>query len=84
MSGLELLAALRPMTPRLPAIVVTADVLGLNHALASPGPGKTGQGKTGAAESGAVKPDATLVKPVRADLLLDTASTLVARMGRVR
>jgi len=67
MSGLELLAALRPMTPRLPSIVVTAHPVGLSPVLAAPG---------------TVQPDAVLVKPVRADLLLETASTLAARLGR--
>jgi CheY-like chemotaxis protein len=69
MSGLELLAALRPMTPRLPGIVVTAHPLGLSPVLAAPG---------------TVKPDAVLAKPVRAELLLDTAGTLAARLGRLR
>ncbi|TVZ03938.1 response regulator [Trebonia kvetii] len=69
MSGLELLAALRPITPRLPGIVVTAHPLGLSPALAAPG---------------TVQPDAVLAKPVRADLLLETASMLAARLGRPR
>ena len=79
MSGLELLAALRPMTPRLPAIVVTAHALGLGA-----GAGASGPAGTGIVISGTVKPDAVLAKPVRADLLLDTASTLVAQAGRIR
>lgn len=79
MSGLELLAALRPMTPRLPSIVVTAHALGLSPGAATPGPVGTG-----IVIPGTVKPDAILAKPVKADLLLDTARTLVARMGRVR
>lgn len=69
MSGVELLAALRPMTPRLPCIVVTAHPLELSPVVAVPGPGN----------SGTVKPDAVLAKPVRADLLLDTARALAAR-----
>jgi len=74
MTGLELLAALRPMTPRLPGIVVTAHPLELSPVVAGPGPGIPGT----------VKPDAVLAKPVRAELLLDTASTLAARLGRSR
>jgi CheY-like chemotaxis protein len=82
MTGLELLAALRPMTPRLPAMVVTAHPLDLSPIVAGPGPGNPGPGNPGPGEPGPVKPDAVLAKPVRAELLLDTASTLAARLGR--
>ena len=79
MSGLELLAALRPMAPRLPCVVVTAYPLGLSPVVAVPRPVKRGPDKPGP-----VKPDAILAKPVKADLLLDTASTLAARLDRPR
>jgi CheY-like chemotaxis protein len=79
MSGLELLAALRAMTPRLPSIMVTAHALG-----PSPGAAAPGAVAAGIIIPGTVRPDAVMAKPVRADLLLDTARTLVARMGRVR
>jgi len=79
MTGLELLAALRPMTPRLPGIVVTAHPLELSPIVVGPRPGNSGSGN-----SRTVKPDAVLAKPVRAELLLDTASTLAARLGRSR
>jgi CheY-like chemotaxis protein len=68
MSGLELIAALRPMTPRVPVALVTAYPLELRPA----------------AEPGAGQPDAILVKPVRAGLLLSTAAALAARQGRPR
>jgi CheY-like chemotaxis protein len=84
MSGVELLAALRPMTPRLPCIVVTAYPIELSPIVAAPGPVNSGPDNSGSVNSGPVKPDAVLSKPVRADLLLDTASTLAARLGRPR
>jgi CheY-like chemotaxis protein len=79
MSGLELLAALRPITPRLPVIVVTAIPLDLTPVVAA-----TGRGNPGSGNPGIVRPDAVLAKPVRADLLLETASTLASRLGRTR
>jgi CheY-like chemotaxis protein len=87
MSGLDLLAALRPMMPRLPGIVVTARALDLNPVVA-PGPVRSGPVRSGTdisgiVISGTVRPDAILAKPVRAGLLLDTVGTLAARMGRV-
>jgi CheY-like chemotaxis protein len=68
MSGLELLAAVAPITPHLPGIVVTAYPLSLGV------PAGLGTGQ----------PDAILAKPVRAALLLGTASSLAARQGRQR
>jgi len=88
MSGLELLAALRPMTPRLPGILVTAHPLGLSPVATAgpvatgpvnPGPVNSGPVDSGPLDPGTGRPDAVLAKPVRADLLLDTASRLVAR-----
>jgi CheY-like chemotaxis protein len=64
MSGLEFVAALRRMAPRLPVVLVTAyphDVPTL-----------------GAMEHGR-PPDAVLAKPVPADLLLSTAAALAAQ-----
>ncbi len=84
MSGLELLAALRPITPRLPVIVVTAHLLDLSPVVAATGTGNPGSGNRGAGNPGIVRPDAVLAKPVRADLLLETASTLASRLGRTR
>ena len=63
MTGLEFAAALRRMAPWLPVILVTA----YPHDL--PTPAATEQGH---------QPDAVLVKPVPADLLLFTATALVA------
>ena len=79
MSGLELFAALRRITPRLPGIVVTAHPLHLSPVVAT-----AGTGNPGAGNPGIVRPDAVLAKPVRADLLLETASTLASRLGRTR
>jgi CheY-like chemotaxis protein len=66
MSGLEFVAALGRMAPRLPVVLVTAyphDV----PALAATGHGR--------------QPDAVLAKPVPADLLLSTATALVDNPG---
>lgn len=60
MSGLELLAALRAFAPRLPVAVLTALPAGIPPAAAL----------------AAVRPDAILVKPVKAGLLLGTAIRL--------
>jgi CheY-like chemotaxis protein len=63
MSGLEFVAALRRVAPRLPVVLVTAyphDV------------------PTLAATGHARQPDAVLAKPVPADLLVSTATALVA------
>lgn len=82
MSGLELLAALQPMTPRLPGILVTAHPLDLSPvATAGPLDAGVGQGPVspGPVNPGSVRPDALLAKPVRAELLLDTARSLTAR-----
>jgi CheY-like chemotaxis protein len=63
MSGLEFVAALRRMAPGLPVVLVTA----YPHDL-----------PTLAATEPARQPDAVLTKPVPADLLLSTATALVA------
>lgn len=85
MSGLELLAAVRPITPRLPGILVTARPLDLSPvAAAGPvHPGGVGPGRVspGPLSPAAVRPDALLAKPVKAGLLLGTASRLAARQG---
>jgi CheY-like chemotaxis protein len=85
MSGLELLAALRPMTPRLPVILVTARPLDLSPIVAAgpdhPGGVSQGPVSAGPLSPAAVRPDALLAKPVKTELLLDTASRLAARLG---
>jgi CheY-like chemotaxis protein len=67
MSGMELLAALRELAPRVPVLLVTACPSG-----AFPGAGPAGQ--AGAAAGG--RPDGMLVKPFRAEQLLSAAVTL--------
>jgi CheY-like chemotaxis protein len=65
MSGMELLAALRELAPRVPVLLVTASPSG-----ASPGVGPAGQAGAGG------RPDGLLVKPFRAEQLLSAAVTL--------
>jgi CheY-like chemotaxis protein len=65
MSGTELLAALRPIAPRLPIILVTADPLDARCSPKSPGP----------------VADALLTKPVPAETFLATVAALLARGG---
>jgi CheY-like chemotaxis protein len=83
MSGLELLAALRPIAPRLPGILVTARPLDLTPVVAagpaSTGPVNPGLVNPGTVNPGTVRPDAVLAKPVKAELVLDTASRLAVR-----
>lgn len=89
MSGLELLAALQPMTPRLPGILVTAHPLDLSpvttagpvDAGVSPAPVSPAPVSPVPGNPGSVRPDALLAKPVKAELLLDTARSLTARPG---
>ena len=64
MSGLEFVAALRRMAPRLPVVLVTA----YPHDVPTPAASQHGR-----------PPDAVLSKPVPADLLLATATGVVAR-----
>jgi CheY-like chemotaxis protein len=61
MSGLEFVAALRRMAPRLPVVLITA------YPHDAPTLAATEYGR---------QPDAVLAKPVPADLLLTTAITL--------
>jgi sigma-B regulation protein RsbU (phosphoserine phosphatase) len=66
MSGLELLAALRELAPRVPVLLVTAVPRGPLSAAGAPGPGGPAAGR----------PDGLLVKPVRAERLLSAAIRL--------
>jgi CheY-like chemotaxis protein len=67
MSGMELLAALRELAPRVPVLLVTACPSG-----AFPAAGPAGQAGTAAG----ARPDGLLVKPFRAEQLLSAAVTL--------
>jgi two-component system cell cycle sensor histidine kinase/response regulator CckA len=67
MSGMELLAALRELAPRVPVLLVTACP---SRALPAPGP----PGRPAAATCS--RPDGLLVKPFRAEQLLSAAVTL--------
>jgi CheY-like chemotaxis protein len=69
MSGTELLAALRELTPSVPVLLVTASPAG---ALAA-APGQAG--RPGAAAG--ARPDGLLVKPFRAEQLLSAAIRLM-------
>jgi CheY-like chemotaxis protein len=62
MSGLELLAALRRMVPRLPVVLVTAEPPDAWSASADAG----------------CRPDAILAKPVLADDLIDALSAVIS------
>jgi CheY-like chemotaxis protein len=68
MSGTELLAGLRPIAPRLPVILVTADPLDIR---CSPSAAGT-----------APAADALLTKPVPAETFLATVIALITRDGR--
>jgi len=68
MSGTELLAALRELTPSVPVLLVTASAAGA-LAVAPHPPGRPG------AAAGA-RPDGLLVKPFRAEQLLSAAIRL--------
>jgi CheY-like chemotaxis protein len=68
MSGLELLAALRELTPSLPVLLVTASPACAFPLAAGPA------GRPGA-PAGA-QPDGLLIKPFRAERLLSAATTL--------
>jgi CheY-like chemotaxis protein len=67
MSGTELLAAVRELTPGVPVLLVTASLAGASAAV--PGPA----GRPGAAGA---RPDGLLVKPFRAEQLLSAAIRL--------
>jgi CheY-like chemotaxis protein len=70
MSGLELIAALRELVPRVPVLLLTASPAGAFPA--TPGPA----GRPGAAAG--ARPDCVLIKPVRAERLLSAAIKLAA------
>ncbi len=68
MSGMQLLAALRELTPGLPVLLVTASPA--RAFPVAPGPA----GRPGAPAGG--RPDGLLIKPFRAERLLTAAATL--------
>jgi CheY-like chemotaxis protein len=68
MSGMELLAALRELTPSVPVLLVTACPA--REFTVAPGPA----GRPGAPAGG--RPDGLLIKPFRAERLLTAAATL--------
>lgn len=70
MSGTELLAALRQLTPSVPVLLVTASPAGVFAAARRPaGPAAAGPAAAG-------RPDGLLVKPFRAEQLLSAAIRL--------
>jgi len=74
MSGTELLAALRQLTPSVPVLLVTASPAGVLAAAPGP-PGPAGQAAWPVAPA-AGRPDGLLVKPFRAEQLLSAVIRL--------
>jgi CheY-like chemotaxis protein len=74
MSGLELLAALRELTPGVPVLLVTASPARAFPVAPDPA------GRAGAPADG--RPDGLLIKPFRAEQLLTAAVTLAGRGRR--
>ena len=70
MSGTELLAALRQLTPSVPVLLVPASPAGVVAAARRPA------GRAAAGPAAAGRPDGLLVKPFRAEQLLSAAIRL--------